>query len=661
MTLVLGIDTGGTYTDGVIIDRDNRKILSKAKSLTTKDDLSRGIIDCITEMSCDQLQKVSLVSLSTTLATNAIVEGRGCEVGLLTIGYKPEKDLPVCLTRSVPGGHDIKGLQKEPFNVSLTRSALKSFKGVVDAIAISGYLSVRNPEHEYQAQALAEEALGVPVVCAHHLSRSLGIRERTTTAVLNAKLLPIISDLLDAVTHSLKKMGISAPIMIVKGDGTLVGEDKARRKPIETLLSGPAASIIGATFLCEKQNALVLDMGGTTTDIAIISNGVPRINENGACVGGYMTRTEAIEISTYGLGGDSHIQLDMSRKLQIGPHRAMPICLAARTYPHLIDELRAINIPFSHLLRFSQVVDCFQLLNRRSTAALSETDLRIIEALEDGPHSIFTISRRAELKVNFLNMNRLVNVGVLGLISLTPTDLLHAKGDLGIWDNAAASLAVSKLAARFNMGADEFCEFALNAVVDELGYTCMQSLINHAGEDFDIKTSPAATFYFQKQIHPQGSDLFTCILKPKIPIIGIGAPIRAWLPKATEAIDAKLIVPDDQEVANAIGAAVGRVIETVKILITPDTNGDGFNIYSAWEMKWSKTLEEAGRYGRVFAVKKAEEAARENGAVNIEITLNYEDYKAKTASGDRDIYIESRIEAIATERPEWERKTRHTQ
>ena len=197
MSLVLGIDTGGTYTDGVIVDRSSRTVLAKAKSLTTKDDLSKGIISCINAMDYDRLADISLVSLSTTLATNAIVEGHGCEVGLLMIGFEPEKEIPVRQVRVVPGGHNVKGLQKEAFDDSLSREAIESFRGLVDAIAVSGYLSIRNPEHELRALALISEILDIPVVCAHHLTRSLGIHERTVTATLNAKLLPIIRDLLD--------------------------------------------------------------------------------------------------------------------------------------------------------------------------------------------------------------------------------------------------------------------------------------------------------------------------------------------------------------------------------------------------------------------------------------------------------------------------------
>ncbi len=655
MSLVLGIDTGGTYTDGVVIDRSTRKVLAKAKSLTTRDDLSRGIIGCIDGMVFDDFDRIDIVSLSTTLATNAIVEGAGCEVGLVMIGFEPDGSIPCTEMRMVPGGHNVKGIAKEPLDEDAVRQALESMRGLVDAIAISGYLSVRNPEHELRVQELVGEVLGLPVVCAHHLTRSLGIHERTVTAVLNAKLIPIIKRLLTSVRASLDEKGVEAPIMVVKGDGTLVGEKLAQEKPIETLLSGPAASIIGAGFLSGVEDGFVLDMGGTTTDIAVVKDGVPRVDEEGARVGGFLTHVEAASINTYGLGGDSYVQMDMDRKLQVGPQRVIPICIAVQEHPYLHDELRVISIPYAYLLRYVQVADCLQLLNKNATASLSSSEAQVVEALEDGPHSFFTIVDRIGAEPNLLNVNRLVNVGVISRISVTPTDLLHASGKMLDFDAEASKLAIKLLSKRFGMYADDFVEMACDRVVDELCYCSAQSLAIHEGARFDLKEDEGAAYFFSKQLHPVAGEYISCSIKVGIPLVGIGAPVEAWLPRAAERIGAQLVIPDNSEVANAIGSAVGKVIESVKILITPGDNNDGFNLHSAWEMKVFEHLEDAVEYGKRCAVEKAHEAALANGARNIEITLNHEDVSAQSGTGDGDIYIETRIEAIATEQPEWER------
>lgn len=656
MSLVLGIDTGGTYTDGVIFDRRAREVLAKAKSRTTRDDLSRGITTCIEAITFDDYDAIEIVSLSTTMATNAIVEGTGCEVGLLMIGFEPDDawDIPATETRVVPGGHNVKGLEREPLDEDAVCRALEGMRGLVDAVAISGYLSVRNPDHELRAKQLVTEVLGIPVVCAHNLTRSLGIRERTTTAVLNAKLMPIIDNLLKAVRRSLDEKGIEAPIMVVRGDGTLIGEGKAKDKPIETLLSGPAASIIGATFLSGVEDGFVLDMGGTTSDVAVTRNGVPRIDEEGAHVGAFLTRVRAAAISTFGLGGDSYIQMDMKRNLKVGPQRVMPICAATLEYPYLYHELEKIDIPYGYLLNYAQVVDCYQICNLDATIVLTDLERRVIDTLGDGPHNIFEIASRLDTLPNLLDLRRLVSAGVLLCISITPTDILHASGEIDLWDTRASKLAVSLLARRFNETPDSLIVKAADKVVDELSYCCLQSLVNYEGGGFDLKEDRGANFLFQKQLHPEKNTYVNGWMQPTIPLVGIGAPIKSWLPRAAQRIGSRLLIPDNAEVANAIGSAVSRVMESVRILITPGDNNDGYNLHSAYEMRFFQQLGDALDYAKRFAQDKALEIAHENGAVNVEVTLNVDDVYAKSGTEDNDIYIETHIEAIVTETPDWE-------
>ncbi len=658
MSLVLGIDTGGTYTDGVVFDRVAREVLAKAKSRTTREDLSIGITRVIEAVEFDELDKIEVVSMSTTLATNAIVEGAGCEVGLIMLGYTPDpkKEIPATCIRTVPGGHNVKGQEKEPFDEAAVREALESMRGQIDAVAVSGYLSVRNPEHELMVKALVKDVLDVPVVCAHDLTRSLGIYERTVTTVLNAKLMPIIDNLMKSVRISLDRKGIKAPIMVVRGDGTLIGEAKAKDKPIETMLSGPAASIIGASFLSDAKDAFVFDMGGTTSDVAVTKNGIPRIDEEGAYVGGFRTRVKAAAISTFGLGGDSCIWMDMERKLHVGPTRVIPIAVAVSEHPYLYRELELVDIPFGYLLNNFQVVDCFEIKNKEATNVYSDVELRVLEALEDGPHNIFEISKRLDVMPNLLKFDRLVSAGVLGRVSVTPTDLLHASGDISIWNADASKLAVTLLGKRFNKTFDVFLGEAIDRVIDELAYAACQSLVNYEGGGFDLKEDPGAWYFFNKQLHPDPDTYIRAMVNPTIPLIGVGAPIAQWLPPMAERVGCKLIVPSHSEVANAIGSAVGRVMENVKILITPGDNNDGFNLHSAWERKFFQELDDAREYGKQYAENKARELAEENGVKNPEITVTVDDVYATSGDGegDGDIYIETNIDALATDTPEWE-------
>ncbi len=657
MSLVLGIDTGGTYTDGVVVDLESRDILCKAKALTTRENLAIGIRNCINNLKFKGLNGISAVSLSTTLATNAIVEGRGCEVGLLMLGHEPIGTLPVEHFTVLPGGHDIKGQAREELDLEKTRQAIEELKGKVDAVAISGYLSVRNPEHELIVMKMVRDILGVPVVCAHQLTTSLGFNERTVTAVLNAKLIPIIDELLQSVRTVLQEKGIEAPIMVVKGDGCMMSEALAREKPIETILSGPASSIIGGTFLTDTPDALVLDMGGTTTDIAILKNGIPSINQEGASVGGWLTRVQAAQIYTYGLGGDSYIQLDKERNIQVGPQRAWPLSVVAHQYPHLLEEL-SVNFEKSYNLMFAQATDCFMFLKQPSAAeTLTEREEQVIEVLQEGPHSLYYLTQRLETEANFLDLQHLVNTGVIARISVTPTDILHAKGTYTQWNREAAIRGVEILAERMGVSRDVFIELAIEKIVNELCYTCLQSLVSYEGQDIWLKDDPAVMYLIDKALSPTDDHKFDCLYKLKMPIIDIGAPVSAWLPEVAAKLNTDLVIPDHAEVANAVGAATGKIMETVKVLIKPGEKDGTYLVHAPWERKYFEDLQEAIEYALEDGKKHASMAAQKAGAKDFELVVNHEDVYVKGTLDDEDkVYIESRIEITAVGRPEWHRE-----
>lgn len=652
MSLVLGIDTGGTYTDGVVVELKNKQILNKAKALTTREDLAIGIRNCINNLDFRDFEKISVVSLSTTLATNAIVEGRGCEVGLLMIGHEPVGKLPVKHFSVLPGGHDIKGRPQEDLDLEKIRRAVVDFKDKVDAIAISGYLSVRNPEHEMKVREIVREVLDLPVVCAYQLTTSLGFHERTVTAVLNARLIPIIAELIESVKKVLNEKCIGSSIMIVKGDGSLMSEALAREKPIETILSGPAASIIGGTFLTQNSEALVLDMGGTTTDIAILKNGIPRINKEGAMVGGWITRVQAAEIYTYGLGGDSYLQLTRDNKLQVGPQRVWPLCVVADTYSYLVEELRE-NFKKDYELMYAQSTDCFMFLRQSITESLTDLEKRVIEILQNGPRSLYYLATRLSIDPNLFNFQHLVNLGVVARVSVTPTDILHAQGTYTQWNGEAARTGVEILARRMGITGEEFIGVASETIINDLCLTCLQSLVGCEGINLWLKDNEAAMYLIKKALVPEGNQVFDSFFRIKIPIVGIGAPVRAWLPKVAEKFHTELKIPEHAEVANAVGAATGKIMETVKVLIKPGEGGTGYLMHAPWERKSFELLEEATAYALDEAKRRATWAAKKAGAKNFDLVVNHDEVYANASMIDNDIYVESRIEVTAAGRPEW--------
>ena len=649
MALAIGIDTGGTYTDGVVFDLTTKKTLAKTKVLTTYEDLTVGIRDCINSLGFTNFEAIKMVALSTTLATNAIVEGRGSEVGLILIGDEPVGSLPVKHFTVIPGGHDLKGNAKETLDVAKAQEDLLGFKDQVDAIAISGFLSVRNPEHELEIKELAVKTLGLPIVCGHQLTTSLGFHERSVTAALNAKLLPIIANLISSVKQVLLEKSILAQLMIVKGDGTLMDEATALEKPIETILSGPAASIIGATTITEASDALILDMGGTTSDIAILKQGIPRLNQEGARVGGWLTRVEAANINTYGLGGDSYIRLSNDNELLVGPQKVYPLSVAGEKYPHLLEELQLQWQNFNHL-RLPQLTDCFFLIKENQAVTLTNLEENSIKILKAGAHSLFHIANALNKHPFSVDLQRLVDMGILGKAALTPTDILHAEGSYDRWNRAIAKIGANIIAKMTNQSLEEVIKTIKAKIVDKLCLTILESLIVNEGGPKDLSTNNLkSNYYINKILSTSEQALFSLNTKLNVPIIGIGAPVAAYLPLVAERLNAELIIPQDSEVANAIGAAAGNIIEKVEVLV--NTSPEGYVIFSKWERKGFNELNDAKEYALAHARTQAILALEKIGLVDYQITEQCED---RYTNGHFGTYLETRVAVTVTGRPEWD-------
>ena len=351
MNLGLGVDTGGTYTDSALINFDTGTVLAKAKALTTRQDLSIGIANSIDNLGEIDTKQIRLVSVSSTLATNSIVEGKGARACLLGIGYDRKTlykyglgdAFPIKEVRLISGGHDISGKELRPLDIRKIEQDVLETRQLVDAYGISAYGGVRNPEHEIATRRIVEELSGLPAVCGHELTNKLNSIKRAITVAFNARLIPLIRELLEAVKAVLHERQIHAPLMVVKGDGHVVNDQTAMQRPIETILSGPAASVMGAKFLARTDSGIVVDMGGTTTDIAVLRDGAPEINPDGAAVGKWRTSVRAADIQTSGIGGDSHIVFDRNDGISISPRRVIPLSLAALHDPNIVDDLEKLR------------------------------------------------------------------------------------------------------------------------------------------------------------------------------------------------------------------------------------------------------------------------------------------------------------------------------
>lgn len=651
MSIILGIDTGGTYTDAVVLDVDNQMVLAKAKAYTTYHDLTEGIKNCINNLDFAEFRKITGVSLSTTLATNAIVEGRGFEVGLLLLGEQPTEMIPTKYYKVLSGGHDVKGNATTNIDVEEVLQALNEFKGKVGSVAISGYFSVRNPEHELLLGKMVEEILKVPIVCAHQLTTSLGFYERTVTAVLNAKLIPIITELVQAMKIVMLDMGISAPLMIVKGDGSLMSETVAKQKPIDTILSGPAASIVGGLALTKESEAIIVDMGGTTTDIAIIKDGIPRINPEGASVGGWFTKVEAAEISTHGIGGDSYLQLLKDGKLKIGPQKVIPISMACDTYPYLIEELKLqLNVAWNK--SSDQPTDCLILVKNIIPEDLTYTEMKLLELLQEGPHSLVYLFNNLKGKRGIVNYKRLIDHGVLKKISMTPTDILNVKNIYSCGNREGAVLGINILSKRANKNFEEFIDFVMDGMTDKLSLAILESLLNYENGSKKMMEN-GSSYFMEKIVFSKEKELFRSWVQLKYPIVAIGAPVKAYFPSVCEKLNAKLIIPKDAGVANAIGAATGKVSEKVNIIIK-SMPGGGAVMYAPWERMEFDKLEDAKKYALNNGKTHIENAAKRAGSWDYKVLVNEHDhYIRPSSSWNEELHYETLLELTAIGRPKW--------
>jgi len=664
MRLGLGIDTGGTYTDSVIIDFDSGKIIAKAKALTTRYDLTVGIANSIDNLGKIDPSHIKLVSASTTLATNSIVEGKGARACLIGIGY--DKDtlydyglgdtFPIKEVRLITGGHDIQGREMKPLDLESLRKAILETKDKVDAYGISAYGGVRNPQHEIIARNMVKELTGMPVICGHDLTSNLNSIRRAITVAFNARLVPVIRELLTSIKNVLNQRGITAPLMVVKGDGHIVNDELAMERPVETILSGPAASITGGSYLSGVDTGIVVDMGGTTTDIAIIRNGIPNVKPDGAIVGGWRTSIRAADIQTSGLGGDSHITIDRGGKVVITPKRVTPLSLASAHYPEMIAELKRLALR-EWTTYLVGPTDFLIKLKDTDNYSLNENEKAICEALGDNkPSSSYSLAIKLDLlHPALLNTVGLEEHGILGRIGLTPTDILHAEGTYSVWNREAAQIAVEIYARHSEIAYDDFIVAVKSKVIDKLSTEILSKIISeefNVSADFNSKTcSILLEKVLGKSILPELE------LKPsiKIPIIAIGAPVNAYFPSVASQLGAELIVPEHAEVANAIGAITGSIIETVEILIDPIYSAAGlvcYTVHTPEEKIDFPDLTGASKYAINTAKKLAKEKAIRAGAgKQVEVKVDRLDDIATPADGSS-LLLSCHVKAIAIGKPD---------
>ena len=650
MSYILGIDTGGTYTDAVMVDRQTKEVRCKAKAFTTKADLSRGIDNCLKKLRDADFGDIDFVALSTTLATNALVEGKGCKVGLIVSGEEVSDSVAADEIIYVGGKMNIIGREIEPLHEDEVSRALDNMEEDVCGIAVSGYASVRNPKHEKRIAEIAKSRTDLPIVCAHQLTSVLGFNERTVTAVLNARLIPIIEEFITSVHSVLDKRNIDAPVMIVKGDGALMQEEMACQRPIETILSGPAASVIGAAFLGDTDTGLVADMGGTTLDLAYLDKGQVKIDKRGACVGGWNTSVKAAKISTYGVGGDSYIYLDARNAVHVGPEKVKPLCVAACEYPNILKELKKFEDRWQYPLVSGQEIDCFEFIKMEPQIEYTEEELKVLDAVCDQPHSAFQIAEMTGMEVENLPLKNLVRNAAIRRISLSPTCILHYTGEFRQWDVQAVKMAIKALAFRKRIGEDELVGEVKQAIIRAISLHCIDGVSR-----FDENASKGLKnnkCYMTDCFLRQGENmLLKTRFQLQIPVIGIGAPAGMWMREAAQRIETTFVLPEHYEVANAVGAAVANIMESVTVLIRPDSTRELFHVYAPDEKRQYQTLDEAKSAAEELCRAAVEKACAFAGGSDCEIVIRSQDVINDIFTENRTEYVETKVTGTAIGKP----------
>ena len=335
MKYKLGIDVGGTNTDAVLID-ENDHILAEIKSPTSLDIYS-GImqsIQTLLENSRVNPENIYQAMLGTTQCTNAIVERRNlAPIGLLrigapaTVGIQPMTDWDetlrkICVDYAViGGGYEYDGKEIAPFDEQGALDFFEQIKGKVKSIAIIGVFANVRPDQELQAASLARQVLGQEIhISLSHEIGSMGLIERENATILNAALFEVSKRFTDGFAQSLEQEGITnARVYLSQNDGTLMTMEQARQFPILTIACGPTNSIRGASYLSNIKDAIIVDVGGTTTDLGVIRNGFPRESSSAVSIGGVRTNFRMPDVLSIGLGGGSIVRQHPDGSVTVGP------------------------------------------------------------------------------------------------------------------------------------------------------------------------------------------------------------------------------------------------------------------------------------------------------------------------------------------------------
>ncbi len=620
--LGIGIDTGGTCTDAVLYDFSTKEILASGKALTTKENLETGIANALDTLPPDLTAKAELIALSTTLATNACLENKGARAKLLLLGFDWEmidhlKDIYASyglkdLTRFVVLDAKVEGIYANPFDPDwedLRKKVPEYFEDCDSVGIVQKHPRANGGRFELTALQILKEQLQVPVTISYDISNEVDILKTCAGTMLNARLIPLINEFMAAVHRVMEKRGLHIPVSIVRSDGTMMTEDMARLYPVETILCGPAASVVGGSELAGTESGLIVDMGGTTTDIAIIRNRKPVLAKDGIRIGQWRTMVQGLYVETFGLGGDSAVRYK-DEHLFLDTVRVIPLSVLSSEYPSVLPKLqRLAEAPTVN----SSWIHEFYVLQKDISGKKGYTDYeqKVCQTLEKEPLMTLELAERMGCNARFLSTERLEEEGVIMRSGLTPTDMMILKGDFTLYDGAAAEAAVKSLMANIREPVSEVPDLVYEMVCGRMYRHIARIILRQQYPDrkefFESGYLMAVLECCYQQAKedldgPAGKKTGDAVLSlsTQFPLIGVGAPIHVFLPRVAQLLHTKAIIPSCAGVANAMGAAASRKAARFEVIVKAEYSAGisiGYTVVEDGKRLHFEELEEAVAFG----------------------------------------------------------------
>ncbi len=668
--LGLGIDTGGTCTDAVIFDMNTKQILGSGKALTTKSRLETGISEAIDRLPEELVKKVELVALSTTLATNACVEDKGARAKLLMLGFEEtmmERLKNIYASYGFQNRSDfvimdakVENLFPDAFDPDwdyLKEHAEEIFQECDSIGIVQKHPRANGGRFELTARELLQETLMLPITIAQDISHDVDILKTSAGTMLNARLIPLISEFLEAIHEVLRQRSLDVPINIVRSDGTLMSEEMAKIYPVETLLCGPAASVVGGLELSGEKSGVIVDMGGTTTDIAIIHDFEPVMEDKGIHIGQWQTMVKGLYVDTFGLGGDTAVRY-ANGEVYLEKSRIIPLSVLAAQYDYVVPKLKK-------LLEKKQIhgrwIHEFYVLQKDISGKMGYTreEQEICDALKNGPLISMDLAAIVDKDPYYMKTDRLERDGILIKSGLTPTDMMILKDEFTLYEKEAATLATEYLAFNIKKNPEDIPDIVYDQVTrrmyKNLGRILLAQQYPKKKELFaDANIEIMLDFFYeQAKMRMNGSEEELdagLSLTTDLPLIGVGAPIHVFLPRVAQLLGTRVIIPQYSEVTNALGAIACKTIASAELIVKAEYKGmlfSGFSVFSKGKKYLFADYEKAEEFGKEVLTEIIRQKALLQGIADPEIEIQARK-KTATALGTG-IFFETILYAKAKE------------